>query len=295
MPNLKLYYPVVTIDNKELLPADTILTKKVIDAITHSNKKAPYKKYSFIKTGSIKKDILGFHEYPHYKQKNNEILDLMSNIKLIKPVIDSLEYFKSNDHYTYSHILKVFCLSAILAKDLISDHKEYFKIITAAPVHDFGKVSIPLEILRRSTPLTRSEWGIIEHHTTAGYVLLCHYLKDSSHLKCKISRDHHERVNGTGYPRGIRLRDQMTEIVAASDVFDALVSPRPYRPISYDKRTALEELTLMAKKKELSWDIVKALIAFNRSNTPHYSTVAISLKQRGTPPPGNLHGVTVSR
>lgn len=293
MSKFKLYYPVVTVDKKELLPAGTILTKKIIDAVARSDRKAPHKKYSLLKIGSIKKDILGFHEYPRYRQKSNEIIDLMSNIRLIKPVADSLEYFKSNDHYTYIHILKVFCLSVVLAKDLISDHREYFKIIAAAPVHDFGKVSVPLEILKRSTPLSRSEWGIVEHHTTAGYVLLSYYLKDSSHLTCEIARDHHERINGMGYPRGKRLRNKMVEIVAASDIFDALVSPRPYRPISFDKRTALEELTLMAQRKELSWDIVKALIAFNRSNTPHYSTVNVSLKQRGTPPPGNLHGITI--
>ena len=104
-------------------------------------------------------------------------------------------------------------------------------------------------------------------------------------------RDHHEKKDGSGYPRGIPLEDLMVEIVAVSDIYDALVSSRPYRPISYDNRTALEEITGMAGRNEISWEVVRALVAHNRKAKPHSSECSISTEKRGTPPPGNVYGI----
>lgn len=62
-------------------------------------------------------------------------------------------------------------------------------------------------------------------------------------------------MDGSGKPRGIRLRDRMVEIIVACDVYGALVSPRPYRPVSYDNRTALEEITKMAENNQSGWEL----------------------------------------
>jgi HD-GYP domain-containing protein (c-di-GMP phosphodiesterase class II) len=147
--------------------------------------------------------------------------------------------------------------------------------------------------LKKTTPLTRREKKIVEHHAAAGYVLLSYYLKDSNDLSAIVARDHHERKDGTGQPRGIRLDDLMVEIVAVSDVYDALISPRPYRPVSYDNRTALEEITGMAERGEIGWDVVKALVAHNRKSKPDFRESSVSGEKRGTPPPGNVHGIVI--
>ncbi|UCH97092.1 MAG: hypothetical protein JSV88_09640 [Candidatus Aminicenantes bacterium] len=76
-----------------------------------------------------------------------------------------------------------------------------------------------------------------------------------------------------------------------SDIYDALISPRPYRPSSYDNRTALEEICQKANKGELNWDVVKALIACNRQEKPHYSECTLSKDNRGIPPPDSLYGI----
>lgn len=65
----------------------------------------------------------------------------------------------------------------------------------------------------------------------------------------------------------------MVEIVAACDVYDALILPRPYRPIPYDNRTAMEEITEMANRNQLSLEVVQALVAMNRKDKPHYEEV----------------------
>jgi HD-GYP domain-containing protein (c-di-GMP phosphodiesterase class II) len=131
----------------------------------------------------------------------------------------------------------------------------------------------------------------LDNHSAAGYVLLSYYLGDPRSLASLVARDHHERKDGSGYPRGIPLRDLLVEVIAVCDVYDALISPRPYRPASYDNRTALEEITGMAERGEIGWDVVKALVACNRSARPHYSESEVSTEKRGVPPPGNLHGV----
>jgi HD-GYP domain-containing protein (c-di-GMP phosphodiesterase class II) len=127
----------------------------------------------------------------------------------------------------------------------------------------------------------------------AGYVLLSYYFRDRKKLSAKIARDHHERNDGSGYLRGINLNDCMVEIVIASDVYDALISPRPYRRFSYDNRTALEEISSMAEKGKINWETAQALVAVNRRARPHYSECHISLDKRGTPPPDNFYGVVV--
>ena len=82
----------------------------------------------------------------------------------------------------------------------------------------------------------------------------------------------------------------MTEITTVCDIYDALVAQRPYRPISYDNRTALEELTWMAERGEIGWDGVQALVAYNRESRPALNEFQVSLERRGTPPGHNLYG-----
>ena len=87
--------------------------------------------------------------------------------------------------------------------------------------------------------------------------------------------------------------DRMVEIVTVSDVYDALISSRPYRPIAYDNRTALEEITAMAERNEIGWNVVRALVARNRKSKPHHSECEVSVEKRGISPPGNVYGVIV--
>ena len=147
-----------------------------------------------------------------------------------------------------------------------------------------NKTIVPLNILKKSTPLTLNERDILENHAAAGFLLLSYYYQDVNNPGAKVARDHHERRDGSGYPCGTRLNDPMVEIVAVSDVYDALISQRPYRAVSYDNRTALEEITGMAEKNEIGWEVVKALIGHNRKDKPHYSEVTVSVEKRGTPP-----------
>ena len=184
----------------------------------------------------------------------------------------------------------VFLLSVLLAKILLPDYKNLFTNTIIGVSHDIGKICVPLEILKKSTPLTTSEHKYIKHHTVAGYVLLSYYLKDHENFIAKIARDHHERKDKSGHPRGIEQNDKIIEIIAIADIYDALIMPRLYRPIAYDNRTALEEITIMAESGTIGWDVLKALIAQNRKDKPSYHEISISKERRGVKPKGNTYG-----
>jgi HD-GYP domain-containing protein (c-di-GMP phosphodiesterase class II) len=297
MPKLTLQHPICTLDNQLLFPPDTLLTKETLDAVIYSHRAYPYQTYSLLLYGSVKGDCLNFLSTPPYdtifldKKQINDLLNLLETVHLYTPILESLDYFKQHDFHTYAHILMVFVLSTLLAKDLIPDYQECIQLSATGPTHDIGKICVPLNILKKTTPLTKTERGFIEHHATAGYVLLSYYYKDIQNLACEVALSHHERRDGSGYPRGILLKDPMVEIIAVSDIYDALIKPRPYRPTAYDNRAALEEITAMAEQNKIRWDVVKALIAHNRKSKPHYKEIRISAEKRGTPPSDNVYGI----
>ena len=119
-----------------------------------------------------------------------------------------------------------------------------------------------------------------------------HYYTDnaSTALSAEIARDHHETKNGTGYPAGKRLKDLRTEIVIASDIYDALLSERPYRRTPYDNRTALEELTSKALEGRISMPVIQALVSCSRKGGGHWSECVVSQEKRGSPPAENNYG-----
>lgn len=124
-----------------------------------------------------------------------------------------------------------------------------------------------------------------------GFSTFNHRRQEIGNLAARVARNHHEKRNGSGYPRGISLNDRMVEIVTVCDIYDALTSMRPYRPVSFDNRSALEEITIMAEKNEVSWKVVQALVAHNRKGKPHFTECSVSLDKRGVTPPNNLYGI----
>lgn len=299
MPSLGLRFPVRTLDGEELAPAGARLTPARIAGIVGSGAAKDFPKIPLLEYGSIRRDLHAFLRQGAYRvifeerEGFNAVLSLMEQTRLPLPVLEILRHFRRNEPYTYRHTLMVFALSCLLARDLGHGRREILLEASAGPLHDIGKITVPLPVLKKTTPLTRSERRLLEHHPIAGHVLLCHYLGDPRRFASKVARNHHERKDGSGYPRGIRLKDRLLEIVAACDVYDALISPRPYRQVSYDNRTAIEEITAMAERGEIRWEIVTALVAHNRKNRPPLPECRVSREKRGTPPEGNLYGIVL--
>ena len=135
------------------------------------------------------------------------------------------------DDDTGTHIVKIGEYCFILAKKLGLPEKDAEILRYAAPMHDVGKIGIPDSILQKPGSLTAGEFEAIKRHTIIGAQIFF----DSAHpyhiASGIIALTHHERYNGTGYPRGIAGEDihLFGRIVAVADVFDALITPRVYK------------------------------------------------------------------
>jgi len=296
MKKLRIDNSIYTLNGIELLPAGTMLSSKAWKKLLSRSFADQQDGLPIFKHGTIRNDLLDcIGEKPYDvifgpEQAQADVLRSMAQVRIPPTLLAYLDYFKENDSYTYLHSLKVFALSTMLADIMAVTLQEMRLESTAGPLHDLGKFCVPHSILNKNIPLTRTERAILEHHTVAGYVLIGYYMGDPYGVIPKVAKNHHERRDGSGYPLGIRLTDRLVEVIATTDIYDALLSPRPYKPTPFDNRTALEEITDMASHGKLSWDVVKALIACDRHSRPDYRYITISTEKRGTPPQDNIYG-----
>jgi hypothetical protein len=296
MKTAKLVCPVHTLDFKLLLPGGKELTPEVLDELIATNKNASYPTLPFLEHGTLFKDLRGFLKEPPYdvifQGINRAVaLTMMNKVIFIQPLMKFFDHFKKKDSYTYRHSLIVFALAVLMAQDLLEETEDWIIDVMAGTIHDFGNVSVPLKILNKTDPLTNVEKIILEHHALAGFVLLSYFLQDHGKFAAWAAKEHHERRDGSGYPLGIPLKDGMVEIIAICDIYDALLQPRPHRPTPFDNRSALEELTKMAKQGKIGWEGVQALVSYNRKDRPSFKEVNVSTEKRGKPPTDTVYGV----
>lgn len=299
MNEIALTFPVVTLEGQLLLPAGTRLSEQVLAEVAAAGRLVAREHVPLLAYGNVRDDLrrcLSLTPYDEIFGDSTMVLELlgrMNTVCLPLPLLHALDHFRVHDFHTYRHILTVFALSLLIAEDVMPGYHERSGDVVAGPTHDFGKLCIPLAVLRKHSPLTRQERRLLDHHPLAGQVLLTYYFGDHRHPAVTVARDHHERRDGSGYPRGVSDLQPVVELVAACDVYDALLSSRPYRPLSYDNRTALEELTEMAGQGKLGWECVTALVSRNRRWQPGAAEVVVSRDRRGVPPPGNCYGTLV--
>jgi cyclic di-GMP phosphodiesterase len=137
-----------------------------------------------------------------------------------------------HDPETGRHIDRMAAVSALLGHRLGLDAERVLLLRAAAPMHDIGKIATPDSVLHKSGELTESERKRMEFHTTVGHQILDDSESELLRMAATIALTHHEWFDGSGYPRGLRGDEIPIEgrIAAVADVFDALLSDRPYRP-----------------------------------------------------------------
>lgn len=137
---------------------------------------------------------------------------------------------EARDPYTRGHCERLSAYSVALAERLGLPEEQRVALRRGAIVHDIGKVAVPDHILLKGGPLSPDEWQVLKLHPVVG-ADICAPLRTFRHV-LPIIRHHHEKMDGTGYPDGLR-GDQIpitARILATVDVFDALTTQRPYKP-----------------------------------------------------------------
>lgn len=134
------------------------------------------------------------------------------------------------DPYTAGHERRVGLIASALAQEMGWSHERCQNLELLGLVHDIGKIAVPSEILTKPTRLSRLEMELMRGHAQAGYDIL----KDVPFATpvAEIIRQHHERMNGTGYPQGLKGEQILPEarVLAVADVLESISSHRPYRP-----------------------------------------------------------------
>lgn len=174
------------------------------------------------------------------KTKTNE-LKLMFN-----ELIDSLSRVTEiRDPYTSGHQKRVTRLATLISEEMHYSSRRIEGIRIAGMLHDIGKISIPSEILTKPGRLTSKEFELIKEHSESGFSIIGNVpFKSVLGLDvAQIVKQHHERLDGTGYPSGLKGNDIIKEarLIAVCDVIESMSSHRPYRP-ALGLNVALEEI-----------------------------------------------------
>lgn len=274
---------------RELLPVAPGECFGEIAIITHQNRSATIKALS--DTTCLAMSSVDFHQLlADEPQLYHALLCLLSTrlqlteyaasrnlLSSYESLIFSLsDLTESRDPETGSHINRVreYCL--YLTKE-IAGHSGFADEITplffesisvAAPLHDIGKVAIPDHILLKPGKLTREEFDVMKTHTWIGASTLLNVIEQCDYpifkLGYNIIHYHHERYNGTGYPAGLRGVEIPLEarIMAVADVYDALLSRRPYKePFTYE-----QTWKIIAEEKGKQFDPELVEVALKKSD-----------------------------
>lgn len=169
----------------------------------------------------------------------------------------NLSTIRNVDNYTYEHSVNVAVLAIILGSSIHMSFRDLKTLGTGAILHDLGKAFIP-EVITKPDRLTPQEMEVMKTHTWLGY----NHLRNSTEislLAAHVALQHHEKLDGSGYPRGLRGNEILdyARVVAVADVYDAVSTDRVYRPRLHPNEVA--QLMTEMSGSHLETDLVQRL------------------------------------
>lgn len=229
---------------KEQYDHDVIMMTGYVKDITYGNAIAKGASDFIQKPFNISEVLIRLKRVLRERAMRVELKEALQQLQqILEGLIQTLSStVEAKDPYTSGHQKRVADLACAIAKYMDLSEDQITGIRMAGAIHDLGKIAVPSEILSKPSRLSEIEFNLLKTHTQVGFDIL----KDISFPLpiAQIVYQHHERMDGSGYPRGIKGDDILPEarIIAVADVVEAMSSHRPYRPaLGID--AALEEIT----------------------------------------------------
>ncbi len=215
---------------------------------------------------SVKKRVSEGIQYLYQNTKSENFAKTTNHIAndLMKAVLenDSIAFdinaLKVSDEYTFKHSVDVATVAMVIARKHGLKDNEIYEIGITGLLHDLGKSKIPNEILNKPDKLNEAEFALMKQHTLLGYKIL----KNKKDIKESIRLgvlQHHEKINGQGYPFGLssdKISDY-AKFLSVADIYDALVTKRPYKN-PFSQRNAVE--IIMSMTSELDIGIMRSFL-----------------------------------
>ena len=186
--------------------------------------------------------------------------NLMDAINANNAIAIDISTLKTSDEYTFKHSVDVATMAMIIGKQQCLPDKQIYELGVSGLLHDIGKTKVPASILNKPARLTDEEFAVMKQHSVFGY----HMLQERNEFNndiCMAVLQHHEKINGNGYPLGFDAPriTPYARILAVADIYDALVTERPYKK-AFSQKDAIE--LIMSMTEELD---IKAMKSFLES------------------------------
>ncbi len=264
-------------DQPPLVHLGQVVTQEVIETL-----KANDVKYLWVQISQITPPVVNPQKIEKLKEEmkdifqsavekmqvnKNEIRNLSSEIvnDIVKNYSDKISLIfliqQNDEEYTYIHEIHVGMISVLIGVEIGMKINDLSRLAFSSIIHDIGKIMVPKEVLYAPRKLTEKEFEMVKKHVEYG-AKICEKSNVEDPRIISGVRDHHEKLDGTGYLRGL-TKDQLglePRIIAIADVYDALIANRSYKP-SWSPYKVVSELVKMASFNKLDKELVQAFVS----------------------------------
>lgn len=245
LPDMVLGSPVIGKNKQLLLNKGVKLTTRTISAIkkhgilvadvevlghTNIERKQNFDVAVSLKAMNVIDELAKCGGKVDYKQIKQTVNSIIEEILEGKMITENLTNLCSYDVYTYAHCVDVCILSVATGVLLKYDQRKLFTLGAGSLLHDIGKIKVPPQILNKPYRLTKKEFEEMKKHSEYGYQMAKN-IYDITILSREIILNHHEKYDGSGYPRGLKgnLISDLASICSVADVYNAMTTDRIYR------------------------------------------------------------------
>lgn len=264
-------------DGKTIVKSGQILSAEAIQNLKNAGVKNLWVREALIEEPvvsaetieSVKKEIVNvFEDAARNMKVNKEIVASVSQ-DMLKEIVqkysDKLSLIfliQQNDiDYTYVHEVHVSMLAILLALEFGIDRSMLPHLAFSGMIHDIGKIAVPKDIIYAPRRLSREEFELVKKHVVYGEQICLHSGVDNEMVLSGV-RDHHEKMNGTGYIRQLAGNEisLVAKILAVADIYDALISNRSYKT-PWPPHKAVSEIIRMASLEMLDKKVAAAFVS----------------------------------